>query len=125
MATAAALGETDATTATTATMATLPRFGVFDWGAWEPGMRAVEKIGIKGFKSIESLELGDLNIPIGAFKLLERYASDRLKERVGTKPDHSLRHGSKVTPEMTIQLVSNDAMGPMVAAYGHAGPPFV
>jgi predicted ATPase len=82
-------------------------------------MRTVEKIEIKGFKSIESaeIELGDLNILIGAngsgksnligaFRLLERYASDRLKEHVGTQPDHFLHHGSKVTPEMSLKLTS-------------------
>jgi predicted ATPase len=81
-------------------------------------VRKLKRIEIKGFKSIESadLELGDLNVVIGAngsgksnligaFKLLERYASDRLSEYVGAKPSRFLHHGAKVTPEMSLKLV--------------------
>jgi predicted ATPase len=80
-------------------------------------MRTLKKIEIKGFKSIESLELelGDLNVLIGtngsgksnligAFKLLERYTSGRLDEYVAGEPDFFLHHGSSVTPEMSLRL---------------------
>jgi predicted ATPase len=87
------------------------------WGGRH--MRTIEKIEIKGFKSIESaeLELGDLNVLIGAngsgksnligtFNLLERHVSNRLDELVAGEPDRFVFHGSKTTPEMSLTLTS-------------------
>ena len=81
-------------------------------------MRAIRKIKIEGFKSIASaeLELGDLNVVIGAngsgksnligaFRLLERVCSRRLQAFVAGEPDRLLHHGRKVTPTLSLAFV--------------------
>ncbi|MDR2560332.1 MAG: AAA family ATPase [Holophagales bacterium] len=80
-------------------------------------MQTLKKIEIKGFKSIENAELTleNLNVVIGAngsgksnlmgaFKLLEQYASNCLKVHVADESDHFLHHGSKTTPEISVKL---------------------
>jgi len=80
-------------------------------------MQTLKKIEIKGFKSIEnaSIELGNLNVVIGAngsgksnligaFKLLERKFSDRLKLHVADQPERFFHLSPKVTPEMSLKL---------------------
>ena len=80
-------------------------------------MRTLRKVKIVGFKSIASaeLELGDLNVIIGAngsgksnfigvFRLLERVLSKNLQLFVASEPDRLLHHGSKVTPALSLDL---------------------
>lgn len=80
-------------------------------------MRTLRKVKIEGFKSIASaeLELGDLNVIIGAngsgksnfigvFRLLERVLSQNLQLFVASEPDRFLHHGSKVTPALSLDL---------------------
>lgn len=80
-------------------------------------MRALHKVKIEGFKSIESaeLELGDLNVVIGAngsgksnligvFRLLERVLSHNLQFYVASEPDRLLFHGRKKTPALSLDF---------------------
>ncbi|BBL75124.1 AAA family ATPase [Methylomagnum ishizawai] len=80
-------------------------------------MRALRRIKIEGFKSIAGaeLELGDLNVVIGAngsgksnligvFRLLERIWSRNLQLFVAGEPDRLLHHGRKVTPFLAVGL---------------------
>jgi len=81
-------------------------------------MRTLRGIKIEGFKSIESaeLELGDLNVVIGAngsgktnligvFRLLESVLSRRLHSYVAEEPDRFLFHGREITPELLLEFV--------------------
>lgn len=78
-------------------------------------MRVLQKINIEGFKSIASaeLELGDLNVVIGAngsgksnligvFRLLERVLTHHLQLYVASEPDRFLHHGRKITPCLSL-----------------------
>lgn len=78
-------------------------------------MQTIRKIKIEGFKSIASaeLELGDLNVVIGAngagksnligaFGLFERICAKRLQLSVASQPDRLLHHGRKVTPTLSM-----------------------
>lgn len=82
-------------------------------------MNHFRKISITGFKSIEhqTVELSDLNVVIGAngsgksnligaFKLLERVASQNLQLYVGEQggADRFFHHGQKITPTLSIQV---------------------
>jgi predicted ATPase len=80
-------------------------------------MRMLRKVKIEGFKSIATtdLELGDLNVVIGAngsgksnligaFRLLERVLSQNLQRFVGSEPDRFLHHGRKVTPSLALDF---------------------
>lgn len=80
-------------------------------------MRTLRKVTIEGFKSIEraELELGDLNVVIGAngsgksnligvFRLLERVLSHNLQLYVGSEPDRFLFHGRKKTPALSLDF---------------------
>ncbi|MCW5222247.1 DUF2813 domain-containing protein [Verminephrobacter aporrectodeae subsp. tuberculatae] len=80
-------------------------------------MKTLHKVEIKGFKSIESatLEIGDLNVVIGAngsgksnligvFKLLERVLSQNLQLYVASDPDRLLHHGRKKTPMLSLDF---------------------
>lgn len=80
-------------------------------------MKALRKISIDGFKSIEhaELELGDLNVVIGAngsgksnfiavFRLLERVLSHNLQVYVASEPDRLLHHGRKKTPSLSLDF---------------------
>lgn len=80
-------------------------------------MPTLNKIKIEGFKSIEKakLELGDLNVIIGAngsgksnligaFRLLERVGSKNLQLFVASEPDRLLYHGRKVTPALSLSF---------------------
>jgi predicted ATPase len=82
-------------------------------------MPKLKEIIIKGFKSIESAKLtfGKLNVVIGAngsgksnligaFDLLERVVSRNLQQCVASAPDRFLHHGSKVTKELSLEIVS-------------------
>jgi len=84
----------------------------------DPKPQKLVKIEIHGFKSIEStsLELRDLNVVIGAngagksnligaFKLLERYFSNRLSDHIAGEPERFLHHGPKVTSGIKLELV--------------------
>jgi predicted ATPase len=84
-------------------------------------MQTIRKIKIEGFKSIASaeLELGDLNVVIGAngsgksnligaFHLLERILSKNLQRFVAGEPDRLLHHGRKVTPALNLSFYEND-----------------
>jgi predicted ATPase len=75
------------------------------------------KVKIEGFKSIESaeLELGDLNVVIGAngsgksnligvFSLLERVLSHNFQIHVASEPDRLLYHGRKTTPVLSLDF---------------------
>lgn len=83
-------------------------------------MRTLEKLTIKGFKSIreQTLELDRLNVfiggngvgksnLIGAFRLLHEVINQRLVDYVAMRggANKLLRFGSKVTPEMQFELV--------------------
>jgi len=88
-------------------------------------MRTLRKVKIEGFKSIASaeLELGDLNVVIGAngsgksnligvFRLLERVLSKNLQLYVAGDPDRLLHHGRKVTPALSLDFfVENNSYG--------------
>lgn len=80
-------------------------------------MRMLRKVKIEGFKSIAKteLELGDLNIVIGAngsgksnligvFRLLERVLSQNLQRLIASEPDRFLHHGRKVTPSLVLDF---------------------
>lgn len=80
-------------------------------------MQTIRKIKIEGFKSIASaeLELGDLNVVIGAngsgksnligaFRLIERILSRNLQAFVASEPDRLLHHGRKVTPVVSLEF---------------------
>lgn len=80
-------------------------------------MRALHKVKIKGFKSIEAADitLNDLNVVIGAngsgksnligvFRLLERVLSRQLQLYVGSEPDRLLYHGRKTTPALQVEF---------------------
>jgi predicted ATPase len=80
-------------------------------------MKTLRKVKIEGFKSVErtELELGDLNVVIGAngsgksnlisvFRLLERVLSGRLQEFVASQPDRLLYFGRKVTPALSLDF---------------------
>lgn len=80
-------------------------------------MRALRKVKIEGFKSIESAELTlkDLNVIIGAngsgksnligvFRLLERVLSKNLQVFVASEPDRLLHHGRKITPALSLDF---------------------
>ena len=89
-------------------------------------MKALRKVKIEGFKSIESAELlfSNLNVVIGAngsgksnligvFRLLERVLSHNLQLYVASDPDRFLHHGRKKTPMLSIDfsIEANDAYG--------------
>ena len=80
-------------------------------------MRTLRKVKIERFKSIESaeLELGDLNVVIGAngsgksnfigvFRLLERVLSKNLQVFVASEPDRFLFHGRRVSPALSLDF---------------------
>jgi len=80
-------------------------------------MRALRKVKIEGFKSIESaeLELKDLNVVIGAngsgksnligvFRLLAQVLSHNLQLYVASEPDRFLFHGRKKTPALSLDF---------------------
>ena len=80
-------------------------------------MKALRKVKIEGFKSIERTELilGDLNVVIGAngsgksnligvFRLLERVLSHNLQIYVASAPDRFLHHGRRVTPALSLDF---------------------
>lgn len=80
-------------------------------------MRTLRKVRIEGFKSIakSELELGDLNVVIGAngsgksnligvFRLLDRVLSRNLQLYVASQPDRLLHHGRKVTPSLSLDF---------------------
>lgn len=80
-------------------------------------MKTLRKVKIEGLKSIESaeLELGDLNVVIGAngsgksnligvFRLLERVLSQNLQLYVASEPDRLLFHGRKTTPALSLDF---------------------
>lgn len=80
-------------------------------------MKTLSKVKVEGFKSIESaeLELGDLNVVIGAngsgksnligvFRLLERVLTRNLQLYVAGEPDRLLFHGRKKTPAMSLSF---------------------
>ena len=80
-------------------------------------MHRLNKIQIRGFKSIESaeLELDRLNVVIGAngsgksnligaFRLLERVLSHNLQMYVGGNPDRLLHHGQKTTKSLAMRF---------------------
>lgn len=80
-------------------------------------MRALHKVKIKGFKSIEAADitLNDLNVVIGAngsgksnligvFRLLERVLSRQLQPYVASEPDRFLYHGRKTTPALEVEF---------------------
>lgn len=80
-------------------------------------MRTLNRVVIEGFKSIENaeLELGDLNVLIGAngsgksnligvFRLLERVLSHHLQLHVASDPDRFLHHGRKITPALSVDF---------------------
>lgn len=80
-------------------------------------MKTLQKVLIKGFKSIENAELilSDLNIIIGAngsgksnfigvFRLLERVLSHNLQMYVASEPDRLLFHGQKKTPALSLDF---------------------
>lgn len=85
-------------------------------------MKTLRKVKIEGFKSIEraELELGDLNVVIGAngsgksnllgaFRLLERVLSGRLQQFVANNPpDRLLHHGRKITPALSLDVEIDD-----------------
>jgi predicted ATPase len=80
-------------------------------------VKTLRKVKIEGFKSIESaeLELGDLNVVIGAngsgksnligvFRLLERVLTHNLQLYVASEPDRFLFHGRKTTPALSLEF---------------------
>ena len=80
-------------------------------------MNTLRKVTIAGFKSIEhaELELGDLNVVIGAngsgksnligvFRLLERVLTHNLQLYVASEPDRFLFHGRKTTPALSLDF---------------------
>lgn len=80
-------------------------------------MKTLRKVTIEGFKSIENaeLELGDLNVVIGAngsgksnligaFRLLERVLSHNLQLYIASEPDRLLYHGRKTTPALSLDF---------------------
>lgn len=80
-------------------------------------MKTLGKVKIEGFKSIEhaALELGDLNVVIGAngsgksnligvFRLLERVLTHNLQFYVASEPDRFLFHGRKKTPALSLDF---------------------
>jgi predicted ATPase len=80
-------------------------------------MNTLQGMTIKGFKSIESaaLELGDLNVVIGAngsgksnligaFRLLEKVLTGKLQQHVASDPDRLLHHGRKTTPSLSLDF---------------------
>jgi predicted ATPase len=84
-------------------------------------MRTLRKVTIEGFKSIANaeLELGDLNVVIGAngagksnlisvFRLLERVLSRKLQDFVASEPDRFLYHGRKTTPALSLNFMFDE-----------------
>lgn len=80
-------------------------------------MKPLDRIQIKGFKSIHTLDLklGALNVLIGAngagksnfislFRLLGELSEGRFQRYVASNPDKFLYYGRKVTPQLWIRL---------------------